>query len=135
MADRFDAKVQRQGHARRPHFIGQHFDDVLGAVVAEQLAKGFFVIGDAVPLDHFDKVVLGKPLQRRQRKARIFAKIGGRMDAQIGEVTAPAARNADLFARGLGVIDHPYAATALSGFDGAHHTGGTGTNDQDIQSL
>ena len=61
VADALDpvhAGAQRQHHARRPHVVGQHADDLFGAVVAEQLAQGLLVPGDARLIDPFDEVVL-----------------------------------------------------------------------------
>ncbi len=133
--DRLDAQVQRQGYARRLHFIRQHADDILGAVIAEQLAQGLLVPGDTVAIDHLDEVVLGKSLQGRQGKARILSQVGSRMDAQVGKVATPPARYADLLARSSGMVDQAYAATAFGRFDGTHHSGRAGTDNQDIQGL
>jgi len=39
-------------------FGQQHGDNVLGGVIAEQLAQGFFVIRNAVTRDHIDEIPL-----------------------------------------------------------------------------
>jgi hypothetical protein len=39
---------------------------------------------------------------------------------KVGEVAASAARDKDLLAQPVGVLDHGDAAAALAGFDGAH---------------
>ena len=50
--------------------------------------------------------------------------VGG---AEVGKVAAPAARNPDLFTRGLCMVDHQRAPTRLRG---AEHTGGTRAKDE-----
>ncbi|MNR02531.1 hypothetical protein D3C85_1183860 [compost metagenome] len=132
-ADGGHAQAQRQGHARRLHLVRQHTDDLLGAVVTEQLAQGLLVPGDAVALDHFQEVVLGEPLQRRQGEARVLAQEVRPAGPQIGEVAASAARDADLLARCAGVVDDAHAAAALARLDGAHHAGRAGADDQDVE--
>jgi hypothetical protein len=50
----------------------------------------------------------------------------------IGEIAAPAARDQDLGADCVIVIDQQYAAAALSGDRGAHQSGGAGAEDDRI---
>ncbi len=88
--------------------------------------------GDAVAIDHLDEVVLGEAPQGRQGEARILAQEVGAARPQIGEVAAPAARDADLLARRAGVVDHAHATAALARLDGAHHAGRAGADDQDV---
>ena len=43
-------------HAGGAAFVGEHGDDLLGGVIAEELAGRLFVIRDAVLLDKRDEV-------------------------------------------------------------------------------
>ena len=49
----------------------QHVDDLARGAVAEQLAEGLLVIGDAVALDQRDEIRLRVAAQRRDAEARI----------------------------------------------------------------
>ena len=64
---------------------------------------------------------------------RVGRKVVGGGGADIGEVAAPAARNADLFARRLGVVDHQHGAAALAGLDRRHHAGSPGAQNDDVE--
>ena len=57
----------------------------------------------------------------------------GDADVQIGEVAAPAAGDADLLGELGGVVDDQHAASALTGFGGAHHAGGAGADHDDVE--
>jgi len=89
--DPLDRDAQRQDRACRPQVVGEHADDLFGAVVTEQLAQGLFVPGDTGAVDAFDEVVLGEPLQGRGGEARVLAEEIGGPGPDIGEVAAPAA--------------------------------------------
>ena len=56
--------AQNDLYSRSPAFIFEHFHDVAGRVVAEELAECFLVIGDAMLLDQGDKVRRRVPGQR-----------------------------------------------------------------------
>ena len=99
--------AQPQRPARPRQIGGQHRHDLRGRPVAKQLTQRLFMPGNARLIDAGDEIPLGVPFQRRQGKARIGGYEPIRRHAQIGEITAPTTRNADLFARCLGVIhDH-----------------------------
>ena len=51
-------------YSRSPAFGFEHFHDVAGRAVAEELAECFLVIGDAMLLDQGDKVRRRVPGQR-----------------------------------------------------------------------
>ena len=133
--DPLNRDAQRQDHARRPHVVGQHADDLFGAVVAEQLAEGLFVPGDAGAVDAFDEVVLAEPLQGRSGEPRVLAEEVRGAGPGVGEVAAPPARDADLLARCPGVVEDADRTPAPPGLDGAHHPGRAGADDQDIDGL
>ena len=82
----------------------QHGDDVLGGIVAKELAQCFLVPRDAVCIDQCDEIPLRIARQRRFGEMWVGADEGLWIGVQIGEVAAPAARNADLLARCACVI-------------------------------
>ena len=52
----------------------------------------------------------------------------------VGEVAAPTARNQDLLADFLGVIEQKHLAAALARAQGAHQTRGTSAQDDDVDA-
>ena len=53
----------------------------------------------------------------------------------IGEITAPAAADADFLARRLGVVGDQHPATAFARLDGAHHAGGSGADHHNVEDF
>ena len=52
-------------------FGKQHIDDLLRAVITEQLPQFLFMIGDAVIFDEADKIIGRIPRQRRFNEMRV----------------------------------------------------------------
>ena len=135
MGDGRDGRFQPQLRIHRLHFAKQHADDVLGAVIAKELAERLFVPGDAV---FFDK---GDEIARRITGERGFGemRIGGEIilwpGVDIGEVAAAAAGDADLFARRFRMVENDDGAAALAGADGAHHASGARPQNQHVTFL
>jgi hypothetical protein len=117
--------------------IGQHGNDLGGRPVAEELAQGLFMEGDALLLDprdeHFGRVageggegeawiVAQEPLAA-ERVSRVH----------IGKIAAAAAGNADFLARIAGVVDHEDPTAALARLDARHHAGGSGPQDNHVE--
>ena len=123
-----DGAAQAAGDAAVGAFGVEQVDDLLGAVVAKQLAEGFFVVGDAVAFDQLDKVPLAVLRQRRAHKVRVGGQIALGVDVEIGEVAAAAARDADFFGQFVAVVQHQHAPAALPGHAGAHQAGGAGAH-------
>ena len=69
--DLIDFAVQAQLRVGLPHFGKKKIDDLLGRSIAEQLAQGFFVIGDAVALDQRDEILRRVAAERRNAEMRI----------------------------------------------------------------
>ena len=111
------------------HLGQQHGDDVLGRAVAEQLAKGLFMPADAMAFNQSDKILRAVARQGGFGEMRVLADEMAGAGVQIGEIAAPATRNADLFTRGPRVIDHQYP---WPGPGGAEQTGGPGPQDQGV---
>src|SRR5690242_18457461 len=83
----------------RGTFREQHRQNLAGGAVAEELAQGFFVIADAMPLDHRDKVAFGVAAQRRPAKIRVSGEKALGCDLEIGEIAAAAAGDQNFFSR------------------------------------
>src|SRR6185437_3867480 len=96
-------------------------------------AERLFVIGDAVALDERDEVALRVAAERRDAEMRVSGEKILRAGVDVGEVAAPAARDADLLSGSHGMVDDQNRAAALARFDRAHHAGGTCTDHNNIE--
>ncbi len=135
--DAAHAAAGPDGGAGIAQVVGQHVDDLGGGAIAEELAQGLFVKGDAAlpdPLDeHFGRVAG----EGGKGEARVLAEealapqnMGG---VHIGEVAAPAARDADLLARIARMIDDEHLAAAARRLDARHHAGGASAENDHIK--
>ena len=125
MRDRLDRLAQRHvDHAagsRRPAaFVEQHRHDLPRGAVAEELAQRLFMPGDAMRLDQFEKVGGRVAAQRGLGEMRVRRQEALGHGADIGEVAPPAARNQDLFARRIGMVDDQHPPPPLPGGRGSH---------------
>ena len=102
----------------------QHVEDVVGGAVAEELAEGLLVPGDAVLFDQREEVLRGEAGERGLGEMRVGGEEVFRRGVAVGEVAAAAAGDEDLLAGAVGVVEHEHAAAAAAGFDGAHEAGG-----------
>ena len=113
-------------------FVEQHCDNLFGRAVAEQLTKGLFVPGDAVPFDQGNELFRGMAAQCRLGEMRVGREEVGRRGADVGEIAPPAAGNEDLGA-GIGhVVDQQDAAAALPGERGAIEAGRAGADNDRV---
>ena len=66
-------------------------------------------------------------------------RIGGKkifgLAMEIGEVAAAATGDEDLLAESVGSLENGDTAAALTGFDGAHQTGGAAAEDQSVKGV
>ena len=119
-------------------FGQQHGDDVLGRAVGKELALVFFVKGDAVFLHQRNEVGRCVARQRRAAKLRVLPhKVlvrSSRVQVAVGEVAAPAARDADLLGHLVGVVDEQDFQPALAGLACTEQAGGTGADDDNIKN-
>ena len=111
----------------------QHADDVERGVVAEELAEFLLVPADAVAVDQRDEVARRVARERRAAEVRVRGEVVRRAGADVGEVAAAAAGDADLLADRVVVLDQQHAASALPGRRRAHHAGGAGADDDDVE--
>ena len=89
--------------------------------------------GDAVVLHQRNEILRTKARQRRAAEVRVLRQKVAGSDFAIGEVAAPATGDAYAFSQHFGMVNEQHAAATLSGLRGAHHAGGTSTNDDDIE--
>src|SRR5258706_6894033 len=110
----------------------EHVDDPLRAVVAEELPERLLVIRDAVALHERDELARRVARQRRAAEIRVARDEVAVRGVDVGEVAAPAARNADLLADLRVVVDEHHAPPALPRSCGRHHSRGAGTDHGDV---
>ena len=113
-------------HCRSAAFVGEHLDDQLRRLVAEQLPQLFLVISDAVALDQRDKIPLRVARQRGFTEVRVGGDKVFRRDLEIGEIAAAAAGDENFLADFFAAFDYQDAPAAFARFDGAHQTGAPG---------
>ncbi|MNH22862.1 hypothetical protein D3C79_827340 [compost metagenome] len=110
----------------------QHLDDLLGALVAEQLAKRLLVVVDPVPVHQIDEILLGVARQRRLAEVGVAREEGVGAGLMVGEVATTTTADQDLAARLLGVVEQQYGATPITGLGRTHQTGRTGPDHHHI---
>jgi hypothetical protein len=110
----------------------EHLEDVLGLVVAEQLAQLLLVIGHAVLADHGDEVPRRVPSQSRLVEVRVLREEVDRVRVHVGEVAAATTGHEDLLARLVGVVDEQHLAAACGGGHGTHQAGGTCADNHNV---
>ena len=101
--------------------------------VAEELAEGFLVVGDAVLFDERDEVGGGVAGEGGLGEVRVGGEEVFGAGADVGEVAAAAAGDEDLVAGLVGVVEEEDAAAAAAGFEGGHQAGGAGAEDDDVE--
>ena len=107
----------------------EHVGYFRGGIVAEELAKGFFAVSDAVFLDQGEKIV------RRETGESGFGEVGIRgkeilrRAMNVGEIASASAGDEDLFPDALGVFKDGDAAATLGGLDRAKEAGRASTED------
>ncbi len=119
-------------HTGRFAFVQQHAYDLLGRDIAEQLAQLFLVIGNGMPFDHLYEICRAVACQRGFAEVPIGRNEIAGSGAGIGEIAAPAAGHQDLLADLVGMVDHQHLAAAPAGSEGAHQSGGAGTDHQHV---
>ena len=94
----------------------------------------FLVPGDAVLVDQADEIARRIAGQGRAAEVGIAREELLRTRADVGEVAAPAARDADLLGDALGMIDEQDTQPELTGPCRAEEPGGAGTDDDDVEA-
>jgi hypothetical protein len=97
-----------------------------GRPVAEKLSWRLLVIGDVMFFDQSNEVCRRIPCQCRFCEVWICGYEMFRLAIGIGEITSAAARNENLFAGTIGVLNHGDAASPFASLHRAHKSGGPG---------
>ena len=113
----------------------QHGNDVLCGAITEQLAKGLLVVGDVVRFNESDELFGGVAREGGLGEVRVFGEEVFRAGMEVGEITATSARDEDLFAGAIGVIEQDDASAAAAGLDRAHETCCAGPDDHNLYFL
>ena len=114
-------------------FSQEHVGDFGGGVVAEELAKSFLVVSDAMSFDESEKI------SRRETGEGGFGevRIGGdevfRGGVNVGEIATAPAGDEDFLANAVGVFEYGDAATAFTRFDGAKKSCGASAENQNVE--
>lgn len=124
----------RPPHASFVAVAAQQINDRLGRIVAKQLPVIAFVVSDATPFNTGDKIPGGEARECRATKMRIAGKVIRRTNLSVGEIATPATGDADALADALGMIDKQNMPSTDTSLSGAHHTGRTGTDYDDIET-
>ena len=111
----------------------KHVSNIMGRAVAEKLPQGLLVVGNAMLLDQRDEIGGGVTSQRGFGEVRIRRDEVFRAAVDIGEIAAAPARDQDLLANTVGVLQHRDAAAALAGLNRAHQSGGAGAKDENVK--
>jgi hypothetical protein len=93
--------------------------------------------GNAVALHQGDKVLRRVTCQRRAAEVWVVAQKvalrGAHVQVAVGEVGAPAARDADFFGHFVAVVQHQHLEPALARHPGAEQAGGTGADHDGVK--
>ena len=84
------------------------------------------VPGDMVALHQRQEILRRIARQCRSAEMRVLGEEIGGAGADIGEIAAAPARNADFLRQALGMVDQHHAQTALASDRGTHHASGAG---------
>jgi hypothetical protein len=113
----------------------EHGGDVGGGVIAEELAKSFFVVGDAMFFEEGEKVGGSVAREGGFCEVRIGGdKVFGR-GVNVGEVAAASTGDENFFADAVGVLDDSDATAAVGGFNSAEEAGGACAEDQSVEGM
>jgi hypothetical protein len=128
-----DPAVQPHLDARGGAFRFEQLENLLRAVVAEELPVFPLVPGNAVSLDQPEEIP--RRVAREGGLWEVGAAAGdvvrGR-GAEVGEIAASAAGDENLVAEACLVFEHEHAPTAPASHLGTEKPGGTAANDNDI---
>jgi len=125
LAADFDAGIAAFGE--------EHVEDLLSGTVAEELAEGFLVPGDAVVFDEGEEVLRGVAGEGGFGEVGIGGEEVSGAGVAVGEVATAAAGDEDFAAR-LGVVfEDKNAKAAAGGVEGAEEAGGAGAEDDGVK--
>ena len=127
-----DRGPQPQFGAGTGAFRQQHVDDLLRAVIAEQLAELLFMERDAMLFHQGDEIILRVAAEGRFAEMPVARQERRRRGMDVGEIAAPAAGDADLLGWLFRMVEDQHPPPARAGDPPAHQPGGPAADDQHI---
>ncbi len=131
-ADAGNAAIQFEIDVSGAAFVFEKGEDLAGGIVAEKLAEGLFVEGDAMLADKGEEVLGGKAGEGGLGEVGVGGEEVLGFDDPVGEVAAAAAGDQN-FAAGTGrVFKEQHAAAELAGEGGAEQARRAGAENDDV---
>ena len=127
--------VQEDADVGGAAFFFEHPQHVAGGTVAEQLPERLLVIRNAVPLNQCDEIGRRLAGQRGLGEMRVGREEVLGLAVEVGEIAAAAARDEDLLAEAVGMVEEGDAASALAGLEGAHEARCTTAENQCVEMM
>ena len=132
LPDLRDGLLENDADAGGAALSFEHGDDVACGAVAEELAEGLLVEGNAMLFDQCDEIARRVAGERGAGEVWIGGEESVGRAVEIGEIAAAAAGDEDLLADAIGMIENYDATAALTSGDGSHEAGCPGAEHQDI---
>jgi hypothetical protein len=134
LSDGSDVGGAERGDVGFGALLFKHVDDVTSGGVAEELAEGFFVEGDAVFFDEGDEVAGCVAGEGGLGEVRVVAEEVFGAGAEVGEVAAAAAGDEDLAAGLFAVVEQEDAPVVAAGLGGGEEASSAGAEDDGVVS-
>src|SRR6266567_2615765 len=128
-----DSALRKNLHSCSATFRFQQFNNVLRGTVAEELTERFLVIRDAMLFHQRDEVRGRVAGQRGLCEVFIRGYEIFRLAMNVGEITAPSARDQDLLPDSVGMLQHGDAPPAFAGLDGAEESRCSAAQNQSVK--
>ena len=119
-----DASVEEDLNVGGATFRCEQVGDFGGGIVAQELAKRFFVVGNAMFFDEIEKVRGSETGERGFGEVRVSGNEVFRPALSVSEIAAATAGNEDFLADAFGMLQDSYAAAALPCLNSAKEAGG-----------
>jgi hypothetical protein len=128
-----DPRIEKYLNVSCAAFGFEEVCNARGRMVAEELAKRFFVVGDAVLPEENQEIRRSETGERGLCKMWIRREKILWFGVKVGEIATTAAGNQDFFADAVGMLYDGYAAASLAGLKCAKQPGCAGAEDQDVK--
>jgi hypothetical protein len=130
-----DSAVEKNLHAGGAAFRFQHVRDVFRGAIAEKLAQGFLVVGDAVFFNQGDEIGGGVAGQGGFREVFVRGEevLGSAMD--VGEIAAASTGDENFLADAIGTLQNGDTPPAFPGFNGAKQASRPGAKNQSVKPV
>ena len=130
-----DSAVEKNLHAGGAAFCFQHVRDVFRGAIAEKLAQGLLVVGDAMFFNQSGEIGGRVTGEGGFRKVFVCGEEVFRPAMQVGEIAPASAGDQDFLADAVGALQHRDTAPAFAGFYGAEQTRGPCAKNQSVKLM